>query len=424
MNKTDVLISVMEGPQAEFVRSEAKFPAMVAGRRAGKTTASVIKMFTYVTRWPGAYGVFTVPTMGDIDRILLPKMHELFGSFKNTLWGHLEKKAQFVFPQHQGTVFLRTASEPDSLRGMSLAFGAMDEVGTENQQEAFNILQPAVLGGQPGYPHQLWTTTTPNVQRKWVQKIWQDKRDPVSDSPLLEPDEYPVFRAKSKDNPYVRAEMEMLIQQAGQSRWAQQEYEGEFIAVEGLALPMLDPSVHYLYPGEDVEFVKTVYGFDYGVTAPTAIVEWKQDRRGRRWATGEFYKRDADEYEWIEWLAERQAKRVICDPSVSDKQITYWATRYGVRMQRARSKTFFDRVNVWATGLECRGRPATIFVTPACPNTWDELINLVYERPRGIEYLTDRWARGTSDHGFDAGSYGLMDFQTYSVKPLSFVRVA
>ena len=420
----------MEGPQAEFLCSQARYPAYFGGIGAGKTAglmiAAMADFVTYAPHKKGMLSVFTVPVMSGTHMFFLPKWNELYREFYGSLWTWHEKLGVIRFPQWDASMFLRSAGEPEAMRGPELARVYMDEIASEaigSQEELFRIAQGRIR--QKGFgPNQIRVGSTPKVRWKWIVQRWQEHINPLTHLPLKNPEAYPMFHARTADNRHLDEDYKAsLVAEWAGTPWGEQELEGKFIAVEGLALPMLDPNVHYIYPGEDTEFVKTVYGFDFGVTAPLAIVEWKQDRQGRKWATDEFYKRDADEYEWIEWLAQRNATRIICDPSVSDKQISYWATRWGIRMVRAKSKTFFDRVNVWATGLTynltgATPRHPTIYVTPRCPNTWNELLNLTYERPRGHEYNTDKWARGTPDHGFDAGAYGLMDFQKIDVKPL------
>lgn len=414
-------VEVMPGPQAEFVLSKALYPGYIAGRRGGKTSASVIKMMLYMQQNPGAYFMFTVPTLGDVDRILLPKMREFFGAFYGQIWGWLEKKSQIVFPEYRGVdgeggiAFVRPASEPDSLRGPTLAAAAMDEIGTEDQQAAFQILQPAVLGGQPGFPHQIWVTTTPRVERKWVKQRWDEHINPENGEPLPAED-YPIFRARTVDNFHLEQKaIQSLVAEHGTGRMGRQELEGEFLSLEGIALPMLDAEKHLRYPPEDAEWVRTVFGFDIGGTAPTAIVQWKIDRLNRKWAVAEYYKRDADEYDWVRWLADHDAKRVMCDPAISERMRTYWSRRHGIQFAHARDKTHESRLTVWRTGLIHEGREPTIFISPDCSNLWDELINLRHKR-KGEDDYVEQWASGVADHGFDAGAYGLMEFEGAGVQ--------
>jgi hypothetical protein len=383
-------------------------------------------MVKYLIENPGAYGMFTMPTMGDIDRFLLPKMNEFFGAQRGTTWGWLEKKAQLVFPAFQrngdgGIVFVRPAAEPESCRGPTLAFAAMDEVGTENQEETFRIIQPAVLGGQPGYPKQIWVTGTPRDTKPWIKMRWQDHVNPVTGESLREED-YPIFKARTKDNVHLDSdEIGALIDEWGNSRLARQELEGEFLSVEGVAFDLKE-EIH-LRNHPDQEFTKTVYGFDFGLTEPTSIHEIKQDQSKRIWITDEFYKRDAKEDDWGQWLQEHHAQRVVCDQSVGLKRAQYWSQRYGIHFQLSRVKTFEDRVKLWDEGTRIQhdGYP-NVTITPKCMNLWNEMLNLAYKKNRYQEYANDAWAVGVSDHAFDSSSYGLSDFTYGNVPKIQFLR--
>ena len=412
-------VRVMEGPQAEFVKSEARYPGYFAGRRGGKTSASVIKMVRYMTEHPGAYFMFTVPTLGDVDRILLPKMREFFGAFEGDMWGWLEKKSQIVFPKHRGpngeggVVFVRPSSEPDSMRGPTLAAAAMDEVGIQDQHAAFQILQPAVFGGQKGFPHQIWVTSTPRDVQPWVKARWADNLNPLTGNPLP-PEDYPVFKAKTVDNYHLEeAEVSALVTEWGNTRQARQELEGEFLSLEGVVFDILDPEVHLKYPPEDAEFVRTVFGFDIGGTSPTAIIQWKMDRQFRKYAVAEYYRANADEYDWIKWLADHNAMRVMCDPAIGENLLRYWRRKYNVHFARAYDKTHEGRLNVWRTGLN--QRPPQIYISPDCPMLWDELINLRRKRKGEDDYSEKDWASGCADHAYDAGAYGLQDIDRFKL---------
>lgn len=424
---TQIQISPMPGPQTDFLLSTARYPGYFAGRRGGKTTASVFKMVMYLIENPGAYGMFTMPTMGDIDRYLLPKMNEFFGSQRGSTWHWLEKKAQLVFPAYQrdgdgGIVFVRPAGEPESCRGPTLAFAAMDEVGTENQEETFRIIQPAVLGGQPGYPKQIWVTGTPRDTKPWIRMRWQDHINPITGENLVAVD-YPIFKMHTRDNTHLDpTEIQALIDEWGTSRQAQQELGGEFLSVDGVAFELVE-GVHLRSAPADINFTKVVYGLDMGLTSPTSITELKQDESKRIWATDEFYKRDAKEEEWMQWLADHNAQKVVCDPSASDKQIQYWRQRYGIYIVRSRARSFDDRVKLWDDGTRLHedGLP-NVTITPKCINLWNEMLNLAYRKNRHQEYAHDQWAVGVSDHAFDSSSYGLSDFSTGTVRRLEFVR--
>jgi hypothetical protein len=376
--------------------------------------------------------MFTVPTLGEVHRIFLPTVRQFFGDVEGVFWGWLEKRNELVFPEVGAVVFVRPASEPDSLRGTNLTVAGMDEVATEDQEESFRILQGSIR--QTGFGvNQLWVTGTPKVRRRWIKQIWNDGVNPLSGKPLARREDYPIFRLRTVDNIHLPQDFkDSLLEDWGDSRLARQELFGEFIEVEGLAFPNLDAEAHLRYPGEDVEVVRKVFGLDMGGASPTAIVEWWLDRQGNKWAVAEFYKRNADEYDWVQWLADRGAKRVVCDPSASDLQIDHWRRQYGIYITRAAPpiKRFVGRVQAWGTGLSMvdslgRAKPPQIRIAPSCVNLWDELVNAAFKKVKGRNDPEDAWEPGTADHAIDAGAYGLSDFENYyaNIQPVNIQRV-
>lgn len=435
-------INLMPGAQSAFVESAAMYPAYIAGRRGGKTVASVSKMVMYIQRYPDCVGCVTFPSLDDRERIFVPTLEQFFGSGKGVWWDYAKKDG--LFTAGGAKVFLRTAEEPDRLRGMTLSFAAMDEVGTGDQHKAWEILRPSLT--REGHPHQFWVTTTPNVDAGWLRTVWRDKVHPETKEPL-EPGDYPVFTARTVDNYFLPDSVRKLVLEAGGTRRALQEYEGQWLESKGVRFAdLLDPMIHLRQPKVDEQWRNTgIAGLDPGSVSPTALVEWKQDLSGRLWAVDEFYKPNADEYEWVEWCRDKRIKKVIVDPTGSSKeQIKHWRKRWGLNIEAAPMGRegvfkFKQKYNWWATGLEprclrhterchCPDRVPGIFISPNCTNLWSELMNLEAHIPRGMEEPEDRWRPGSQDHAFDAGVYGGSWFGSKvhgrPISPIQIVRAA
>lgn len=368
----------------------------MGARGSGKTAGSVLKAFSYCQQHPGARGVLTAPTDFMIRNTVLATAKDFFGDGLGKWWDWREKAGQVTF-QNGSLIHLRPAEEPERFRGLDLAFFGIGEAGIGNQYEAWRVLLPCLR--QKGYPHQGWIDTTPKPEARWIKQIWLDKTQPERGTALTSPHEFPLHHALMDDNPHLTEEDKQHLRDMFEgTRWAQQELMGEFISLEGLAYPDLDANIHYKRSPADVEFVRTVTGFDPGGVRPTALVTVSEDRSGRLWAHQEFYKPNAAAEDWVEWVAERNIKELKVDPSFSDDDIARHFRRYGVRIRRARVKRFHDRVQLLATRLRIKDGQPGIFVTPDCPNLWDELQNLAYARPRGQDYQVDKWVPGTMDH--------------------------
>ena len=195
--------------------------------------------------------------------------------------------------------------------------------------------------------------------------------------------------------------------------------DAEDVALEGIAFEEFG-AFHNRRPEQTV-FKRTLYGIDFGATSPTAMYEGKLDLSDRLWITREFYKRNADDYDWIQELAQWGQGPIFCDPSRSEHEMAELRKRYGVNLKRATVKRFDDRVRLWRNRLTLRdGVPKMFIDFGACPNLVSEINNLAFAQPRVGEFAVDRWEPGLSDHGFDGVSYLLSALDhSYEYHPTS-----
>ncbi len=410
-------VATMPGPQTDFVLSKAAHPAYLGGRGSAKTVAGILKMWTFVHEHPGSNGAISFPVYGDIETIFLPEMRKFFGELEGTEWVYLEKKKQLVFPTLNCRAFLLSAEEPDRGRGLNISWFWMEEVGIGGgHKHLFFILQPALRQhGDDFTDYQGWITSTPKVDKPWLKQIWDEGIHPITGDPIENRDRYPIFEARTVDNPCLPASIrEGLVKEWAGSRMALQELEGKFISVEGLVYPELREDIHLRAPHEDIEFIATVGGLDFGDASPTALYEIKMDRSRKVWITREFYKRSATDDDWLNVVAEWNLPIVLCDPSASQEDILSWRMRFNINIQPAMAaRDRQERGRLWRTRLQVRedGFPG-LYISPDCPFLWNEMINLAHYIPKGQEEPQKSvFAPGVNDHGYDAGAYGMSYFE-------------
>jgi hypothetical protein len=404
----------MEGAQADFFLSKAFSPALIAGRGYGKTIAFSAKAYTYAVNNPKGRGVLTQPSFDMIRRNFMPVWDAQFGEQMGKGWEYRiyqQGTPQEIAFQNGFIYDLRPATNEmaEKFRGATYCVAGMDELRNEDQLACYLALFGAVRA--PGFPLQFFVTSTPEARRPWIRQIWTDHVDPISCEPLPSGD-YPKFLARMEDNWHLTEAQKKRLRTmyGGQSRYARQELDAEDVALEGVAFEEFGV-LHNRRPSEDEVFQRTVYGIDFGATSPTAMYEMKLDLSGRVWFTREFYKRNADDYDWITTVKEWGHNPVFCDPSRSEKEMEELRRRYGVTLKRSTAKRFDERVRLWRNRLTLRDSVPNIFIDfGACPNLVSEINNLAFDSPRVGEYAIDRWEKGLNDHGFDAGAYGLSAF--------------
>lgn len=413
-------VKLMEGAQTDFFRSEAFSPALIAGRGYGKTIALSAKAFAYAMKNPKGRGVLTQPSFEMIRRNFLPIWNAQFGHLTPNTWEY--RIIQQGTPQEivfkNGFIYdLRPATNEmaERFRGATYCVAGMDEIRNEDQLSCYLALFGAVrtVAGAEEFPLQFFVTSTPEARRPWIKKIWTEHVDPISGDPLP-PGDYPKFKARMEDNWHL-TEAQKKRQRAmfgGQSRYARQELDAEDVAIEGAAFEEFRRDVHIKVMPEDAVYMRRLAGLDFGATSPTSMHELCLDQSQKVRVRREFYKRNADDYDWVRKAQEWEIPLIICDPSRSEKELEDLRRRYGVNIRRARppAKRFEDRVRLMRNRLVVRedGHPGITF-DPGCPNIASEIENLAFAQPRLGEYAVDRWETGANDHAFDDVCYGLSE---------------
>ena len=401
------LVTLMTGPQSDFFRCEEYHPALFSGRRGGKTVVSIAKAFAYSYEQPGALGVLTEPSYTKVRDILVPTMNAMFGKLRGSgeeLGWEFHKGDMEVEFGNGSRILLRSADNAEFGRGLTLAWFGIDEAGesTNNgtQEEVFLILQPTLT--QKGYPHIGWVTTTPRGPNHWLYRRWV--RHETTGGEELTAGDYPFFFMETAENFHLdEASLRVMRESYGNSRWAEQELGGRFVAMEGLVFQGFSYDTHVAL--EEGPFVRRLAGLDWGLSSPTAMVLVGVTADKQPCVLDEFYRRNATVDDIEAKLLEWEVTRVFCDPTAKEtiddlRRRGFWATK-------AHSNSITDRVNAvqkFLTG------PLTMRVAPQCINLIEELASLEYARaPGGTERTNDRFNPSQNDHAIDALSYACQD---------------
>lgn len=156
-------------------------------------------------------------------------------------------------------VHLRSLSDPDAPRGLTLDWAWLDECAMYSE-EAWQNLRP-ILAARNG---RMWGTSTPRG-RNWLWK--QAVENPEAGVDFL-------TTSRSLDNPmFPLSEWEAVkARYGGDSPYFRQEYEGEFAAFKGQALPQFDRETH-VRQSDWVSDWSHPRGWDFGFhPAPTVCV--------------------------------------------------------------------------------------------------------------------------------------------------------
>lgn len=283
--------------QTVFIDDRASETAYVGGVGSGKTAAGVIRTKRHVTEWnPGEMGVIVSPTVPMLRNAIIPELRKwgLLGG-PGVSFNRSEKRIEYP---NGSVVVLESANNKrkiDRLRAMNLAWAWMDEAAYQSR-EAFNVLSDRL---RVGTYRNLFATTTPRGYN-WVHEVFAEPMPDVSDVELpAEKGGGAVYRNASttsvlgvstRGNP---ANPDDYIERQERRRSGEayrQEIEGQFVSFEGLVYKWFDDANIVAPDALPETYDKTIYGVDWGGSAPTAILALRH--AGDAWyVVDEFYQR-------------------------------------------------------------------------------------------------------------------------------------
>ena len=167
--------------QGEFLTSEAKICAFIAGVGAGKSYASAMYAIHNAIAYPKATGIICAPTLAQSMEVIVKeimKICETEGIPYRTSFGSTKK----IFIAG-AEIVITSAERVDNVRGFSANWILADEAAFFKSDYCYKVLLSRLRGtiGHKGYPprNQLRITTTPNgfnylydlVQRKDIEVI-------------------------------------------------------------------------------------------------------------------------------------------------------------------------------------------------------------------------------------------------------------
>ena len=254
---------LLSDPQAKFVESKRPFPALIGGVGSGKTYAGACRTLERAMLTP-TKGYIIAPTYRMLKDATIPKFREMAGDL---IQEHLKSDMEFLMVN--GTqILLRSAENPDHIRGPEANFGWLDEAPYMS-----SYIWPVLLGrlrlvaelpdGRKLDPTG-YVTCTPKG-RNWLYKTW------VKDHGL--DDGYEVIHTTTYDNrinlpnSYIQS-----LEKSYAGQYLLQELRGQFVRFEGLVYDMFNEEIHIWNPNQGLpEFTGYEYGADYGYANPTAI---------------------------------------------------------------------------------------------------------------------------------------------------------
>lgn len=208
---TTAAIEVRPHPGQRAVHeSPARFKVLACGRRWGKTRLGVNECLDVAARGGRAWWVAPSYKMSEVGWRPLSHLASQAG-------GEVRKGDRQIALPGGGTVTVRSADDPNSLRGEGLDFVVLDECAYMQADAWRYALRPA-LSDRRG--RALFISTPHGLN--WFRDLWEYAR-------RGEDAEWAAWQFKTADNPYIDPVEIEAARRTLLSRIFRQEYEADFL---------------------------------------------------------------------------------------------------------------------------------------------------------------------------------------------------
>lgn len=203
--------------QHEFHRSPALWRGFVGGRGSGKTWIGAYDLIRRAK--PGRTYIASNPTYRILEDVV---WKTLLATARELSFLRKVNFSSLRMELGNGAVILgRSGEDPDrTFRGPNLSGVWLDEAG-EMSQEAFDVAIACLReGGEQGW---LSATFTPRGRSHWTYKVFGSGQFAQA----------ALFRAHTRENPFLPRDFAAAIQHRYGSLRAAQELAGQFVEIEG-----------------------------------------------------------------------------------------------------------------------------------------------------------------------------------------------
>ncbi len=209
--------------QSRFRKSSALYRGFVGGRGSGKSWVGGYDLIRRAK--PGRLYMVCAPTYGTLNDSTLRTFTSIGRDLGVIGPNSLRKSPPSCQLTTGAEILFRSADDPERLRGPNLSGVWLDEASLM-EKDAYDIAIACLReGGETGW---LAASFTPKGLMHWTYEVFGTGK------PNTE-----LFRAKTKDNPFLPADFEQAImEQYGEgTALAMQELEGAFVNLEGAEWP-------------------------------------------------------------------------------------------------------------------------------------------------------------------------------------------
>lgn len=254
--------------QAEFIESEARHTALIAGYGSGKTQAGILKVVKKKLEYPGIAVAYYMPTYGLIEDVAYERFEDIM---KDMGCGFRLDKSKHTYYTPYGKIIMRSLSNPDRIVGYEVGYSLIDEtdlLSTENMSLAFKKIIARNRKRLPnGEPNKTDVVGTPEGF-KWAYNFFVKENKPNRR----------IIKGKTKDNPFLPEDYIETLQESYTPQQLAAYLDGEFVNLtSGTVYHRFDRVRNHTNRKAEPNDVLHI-GMDFNVTKMNAVVHVVEEK--------------------------------------------------------------------------------------------------------------------------------------------------
>lgn len=376
-------------------QSRKRMRIVVAGRRWGKTHLAMRELCRFAAV-PDRLVYYVSPTYGMSKRIMWKPLKKKLLALN---WVRKINESDLTIELVNGSeICLKSADNPDTLRGVGLSFCVIDEAADCDREVFYEVLRPALSDKQG---HCLIIGTPKGMG--WLKDVYDNEK--------VDPDNWQSFQFRTIDGGNVPQEEVDAARRDLDIRTFQAEYEATFLNYSGIiAYAFGDHNItEVAKPGEREAIM---VGCDFNNSPMSAVIA-RQTREGFE-VFDEIVMNSSNTNELVEEVRNRYPLNPITcfpDPAGVQKKTSAngqtdikilqnagWTVKFHPRHPQVK-----DRINTANSLMHLRSDGTTRFkLDPRCKATVKSLQNHVYKENTQIPNKDTNF-----DHQFDALTYAI-----------------
>lgn len=208
-----VTLPKLHEAQQEVAKSQARFKCLVAGRRFGKTRLGTLICLAKAMQGKNTWWVAPTYAMALEGWKTIRQLASEYGM-------EVKESEKTIYTKTNGFVTVRTADNPDRLRGAGLDYIVLDECAYIKEQTWKEVLRPTLTDRKGG----ALFISTPAGMNNWFYRIYEEAEGK---------DEWQRWVFPSQANPLIDVkELEVAKKEIGSYLFSQ-EYDAQFVEQTG-----------------------------------------------------------------------------------------------------------------------------------------------------------------------------------------------